>query len=60
MTATDHLADSAADPSRHLNGSGGGVEISTFADVDAELAMVDRTPNPGAPNTFDLSNIGGL
>lgn len=47
------LADS------HLNGGGSGagnaatVEIGTFADVDAELAMVDGT------NQFDLG-IGSL
>ena len=54
MKATDVLADSSA-----LNGGGGGgVEISTFADVDAELAMVDSGRAP--TGTFDLGNIGGL
>ena len=56
MKATDVLAESSA-----LNGGAagaGGVEISTFADVDAELAMRDRAGPP--TGTFDLANIGGL
>ena len=51
------MTSDLADNTSHLNGSGA-VEISTFADVDAELAMVDSRGQNS--NTFDLSNIGGL